>query len=468
MTETISTLREQIAKLFLPENARTLPIWLIGADGQGMDALPPAARAWVKAAQWKPAPGQCLPTPGENGLGGAVMGVGDAAAGYAAALAAGGLAPNLPPGDYHLETPIASPEMTALAWALGEYHHHAYHSGEKRGARRLKPPSGAAVERALDVAQAVWLARDLINTPANDCGPAEIETAVRGVARVYGAQATSIVGDDLLVGGFRLHHAVGRASDRAPRLIDLRWGDQGRKITLVGKGVTFDTGGLNIKGGASMALMKKDMGGAASALALAAMLMAARAPIRLRLLIPAADNVIASNAFRPGDVIESRAGVTVEIGNTDAEGRLLLADALHLADEEAPDALIAIATLTGAARVALGPDLPPFYTENESFAAAVADAGARVGDPLWRMPLWRPYESYLKSDVADINNAGGNGFAGSITAALFLRRFVRKATTFAHFDIYGWTPRPAPGKPMGGEPQAARALFEAISTGALA
>jgi leucyl aminopeptidase len=412
---------------------------------------------------WKPAAGACLALPGEGGLGGAVVGLGDDSA-PAGPLIAGALAHVLPEGDYHFAETPDDPDMAALAWALGAYSFQTYQSGEKRGARRLRTPAGAEMSKVLDIAQAVWMARDLINTPSNDCGPAELETAVRGVAREFGAQVESIAGDDLLVARFRLHHAVGRASDRAPRLIDMTWGrEDARKITLVGKGVTFDTGGLDIKPASNMALMKKDMGGAAAALALATMIMTARLPVRLRLLIPAADNSISGAAFRPGDIITSRSGATVEIGNTDAEGRLLLADALDCACEDKPHTLITIATLTGAARAGLGPDLPPFYTDDDGFAGAIAQASTRVGDPLWRLPFWQPYEAYLKSDVADLNNAGGGGFAGSIVAALFLRRFVKNASRFAHLDIYGWSPRALPGKPPGGEPQGARALFEVFA-----
>ena len=272
-----------------------------------------------------------------------------------------------------------------------------------------------------------------------------------------------ISGEALLAGNFPLIHAVGRASDREPCLGDLVWGEEAHpKVTLVGKGICFDTGGLDIKPPQAMALMKKDMAGAASVMALGAMIMAANLPVRLRILIPAADNNISANAFRPGDIIASRAGITVEIANTDAEGRLVLADAIALADEETPDLLIDMATLTGAARAALGPDLPPYYTEDESLAACLYAAGLHVADPLWRMPLWMPYDSYLKSKVADVNHIFNGPFAGSITAALFLKRFVKNAKRYVHLDIFGWVPRTMPGKPAGGEPQGVRALFEVI------
>jgi leucyl aminopeptidase len=294
-------------------------------------------------------------------------------------------------------------------------------------------------------------------------GPEELEGAAHELAQQHGASVSSIVGDELLSKNFPMIHAVGRASTRAPRLIDLTWGSAGaRRVTLVGKGICFDTGGLDIKPASGMLIMKKDMGGAATVLALGHMIMAAKLDVRLRILIPAAENSIAGNAFRPGDVLTSRAGKTVEIGNTDAEGRLVLADALALADEERPDTLASFATLTGAARVALGPDLPPCYTDEEDFAARIAAAGNRVGDPVWRMPLWRGYEPYLDSQVADMNNVSEAPFAGSVTAALFLRRFVRNARRFAHLDIYGWRPAAKALGPKGGEVQGARALYAVL------
>ncbi len=307
--------------------------------------------------------------------------------------------------------------------------------------------------------EAVTLTRDLVNTPANDLGPAEIEAAVRALAARFGAAVTVTTGDDLLAANFPMIHAVGRASPRAPRLIDLVWGDAAHpKVTLVGKGVVFDTGGLDIKPSSGMLLMKKDMGGAANALGLALMVMARELPVRLRLLIPSVENAIDGSAFRPGDILASRKGLSVEIGNTDAEGRLILADALALADEEAPDLIIDFATLTGAARVALGPQLPPAYTDDETLAADLARHAAQEADPSWRLPLWQPYMSMLDSPIADINNAPGSGFAGSITAALFLKRFVERATSWLHLDIYAWNPSSRPGRPEGGEAQTIRAL----------
>jgi leucyl aminopeptidase len=310
----------------------------------------------------------------------------------------------------------------------------------------------------------VTLARDLINTPANDLGPVQLETAAREVASRHGASFWVIIGDDLLTQNFPLIHAVGRAAASAPRLIDLQWGDPAHpKVTLVGKGVCFDTGGLDIKPDNAMLIMKKDMGGAATVLALAHMVMDRRLKLRLRVLIPAVENSISGSAFRPLDVYPSRKGLNVEIGNTDAEGRLILADALALADEETPDLLIDMGTLTGAARVALGPELPPFYTDDEQLAAEVARFASAENDPVWRLPLWQPYAAMLDSKIADLNNVSTGGFAGSITCALFLKRFVSAAKSWLHFDIYAWNPSAKPARPEGGECQAARALYALLA-----
>ena len=356
---------------------------------------------------------------------------------------------------------LADPELATLGFLAGSYRFTRYKSADGGKTTRLVLPDGASKEQVLALAEALYVGRDLINTPANDLGPADLETAARELATAFDASIKVTEGSGLLSDNFPMIHAVGRASDRAPRLIDLRWGaEHAPKVTIVGKGICFDTGGLDIKPGSAMALMKKDMGGAAAALAFALLVMRAKLPVRLRVLIPAAENSIAGNAFRPGDVLTSRNGMTVEIGNTDAEGRLVLADAISLADEEAPDYLFTIATLTGAARVALGPDLPPLYTDDEDLAAGLLASGSAVGDPLWRMPFWPPYDKLLKSSIADVNHIAEGSFAGSIIAALFLKRFVRNAKRFAHLDIFGWVPREQPGRPQGGEPQAARALFD--------
>jgi leucyl aminopeptidase len=358
------------------------------------------------------------------------------------------------------------PTLAAIAWGLGSYRYTRYKTKRNGAAQAasLRLPQGADRDLAINTIEAVRLGRDLINTPASDLGPAEIEAAARDLAKRHGAQINVIVGDELLAKNFPMIHAVGRASPRAPRLIDLNWGREGaRTVTLIGKGITFDTGGLDIKPSSAMLLMKKDMGGAAAVLTLAHIIMAQKLDVRLRVLIPTAENSIAGDAFRPGDVLISRAGSTVEIGNTDAEGRLVLADAISLADEQAPQSMYVFATLTGAARVALGPDLPAMFTNDDAFAAEMVATSAKVGDPVWRLPLWPGYDAKLDSPVADMNNVWEAPFAGSITAALFLKRFAKNAQRFAHFDLFGWRPAANALGPRGGEPQVARALYTVLA-----
>ncbi len=376
-------------------------------------------------------------------------------------------ADRLPEGNYRLDAAsltagFGDEALSAclLAWSMGGYRFDRYRQ-RPPAAARLIAPEGVLLDQTENIADAVWLARDLVNTPAGDMLPDMLEKAVRGVAEEYGADVAVTEGDALLQDNFPMVHAVGRASAVAPRLIDLTWGDPGHpKVTLVGKGVCFDSGGLNLKPSNGIGLMKKDMGGAANALALAQLIMAHALPVRLRLLIPAVENAVAGSAFRPGDILPSRKGLSVEIGNTDAEGRLVLADAMTYGAEENPEVMITLATLTGAARVALGPDLPPFYCDDEAFADAVVRSAGRVRDPIWRMPLWPGYEAMLSSPIADMNNAPSGPFAGSITAALFLKRFAPADAIWGHFDIYAWRPKAAPGMPMGGEAQAIRALFD--------
>ncbi len=449
--------------------AKSIPIWLArDADWMRTAQITDAQKAWLAAQGFKGNGKKHFVLPGADGsVAGVVLGLGEQRAGDpmdCRELAVGLLPGLLPPVRYRLADELENAELAAVAWGLGAYRFRRYKtSNGEQPPCQLDTPRGVDRARALSIIEAVWIARDLINTPANDLGPGELEHAARQLAERHGAAVTSIVGDDLLARNFPMIHAVGRASTRAPRLIDLAWGrEDAERVTLVGKGICFDTGGLDIKPSAAMLIMKKDMGGAATALALGHMIMSARLDVRLRILVPAAENSISGNAFRPGDVLMSRAGKTVEVGNTDAEGRLVLADALALADEERPGTLMSFATLTGAARVALGPELPPFYTDDDAFAALIAAAGSRVGDPVWRMPFWAGYEANLDSPVADMNNVSDGPFAGSVTAALFLRRFVRQAGRFAHFDIYGWRPAPKPLGPKGGEPHAARALFEVL------
>jgi leucyl aminopeptidase len=462
----LKDISNQIAALFLDERSReaTCPIWL--ADRHDSDdvygrEVTAEQKAWLGAIDFKATAGNWAPLPGKDGLAGIVLGTDDRKTGGSNPLFAGSLPPVVPKGAYHYGWTPKDPELAAVAWALGHYGFTRYQANGKRAEKRLRLPRGASRAEVVNIASATWLGRDLINVPANDLGPAELAEAARGVAAHFGADCSVIAGEDLITENFPLIHAVGRASARPPRLIDMRWGKaDAPKITLIGKGICFDTGGLNIKHGAGMALMKKDMGGAATALALAAMIMGAGLPVRLRVLIPAAENAISGNAFRPSDILRSRAGLTVEVGDTDAEGRLVLADALALADEEKPDHIISFATLTGAARVALGPDLPPVYSTDAAFAQSLTDAGRRVGDPMWPMPFWQPYDMLLDSRVGDVCSIFPEPFAGSIMAALFLKRFVRDAGTYTHFDIYGWVPRPQPGKAVGGEPQCARAVFD--------
>ncbi|WP_029004078.1 leucyl aminopeptidase family protein [Azorhizobium doebereinerae] len=438
---------------FAPADAPSLPIWCVTPDRLAAAPLPDSARRFVESAGFAGEAGKLLAVPAADGaLAGYLFGLGP----DGDAFAAGALPGLLAAGTYQLVGDV--PALSPLAFGLGAYRFERYRTRPAKEVR-LVPPAGADADALARTVEAVTLVRDLVNTPANDCGPAEIEDAARALAARFGADLNVVVGDALLEENFPLIHAVGRAATRAPRLIDLTWGDpDAPKVTLVGKGVAFDTGGLDIKTSAGMLLMKKDMGGAASALGLALMIMARGLKVRLRLIIPAVENAIAGNAFRPGDVLKSRKGLSVEIGNTDAEGRLILADALALADAEAPDLLIDFATLTGAARVALGPQLPPAYTDDEALASDLARHAASENDPLWRMPLWQPYAAMLDSKIADINNAGAGGFAGSITAALFLKRFVGATKSWLHLDIYAWTPSARPGRPEGGEAQTIRAL----------
>jgi leucyl aminopeptidase len=428
-----------------------------------LESLPPAARRFAEASAFTGKAGQCLVVPDANGaIAEVLFGLEDVDSKSRDLFRPGQLA-NLPPGTYRFANKPHDERLAALAFALGQYRFRRYRKADPIETR-LALSNGVDGQDLSRIADAATLARDLVNTPANDMGPQELSDAAQNIAERYGAKFSSTVGDDLLAQNFPLIHAVGKASSRAPRLVDFTWGDPSHpKVTLVGKGVCFDTGGVDLKPSGGMLIMKKDMGGAANVLALAQMIMDAKLKVRLRVLIPAVENAVAGNAFRPLDIYPSRKGPTVEIGNTDAEGRLVLADALALADEEKPDLLIDMGTLTGAARVALGPELPPFYTNDEQLAADVARCATAERDPLWRLPLWPAYDSWLDSKVADINNAPSNGFAGSIICALFLQRFVEHAKSWLHLDIYAWTPSAKPGRPEGGECQGARALYRLLS-----
>jgi leucyl aminopeptidase len=426
--------------------------------------LPAPAKAFAAANGFNGKPGASLALPDADGaIAQVLFGLEDSGAKHRDPFRAGSLPGLLPPGTYRYANAPHDTRLATLAFALGSYRFGRYRSNEAPKARLL-PPEGVDIAEISRIAEAAALARDLINTPSNDMGPEELAKAAQDLANRFGADFDCITGDDLAAQNFPLIHAVGMASTRAPRLIDFTWGDPAHpKVTLVGKGVCFDTGGLDLKPSSGMLIMKKDMGGAANVLALALMIMDAKLKVRLRVLIPAVENAVAGNAFRPLDIFKSRKGPTVEIGNTDAEGRLVLADALALADEDRPELLIDLGTLTGAARVALGPELPPFYTNDEELALDVARAAKEQNDPLWRLPLWAPYDAWLDSKVANINNAPPGGFAGSITCALFLQRFVESAASWLHVDIYGWTPSAKPARPEGGECQAARAIYALLS-----
>lgn len=443
---------------FAPADAAARSVRVVAAAGfaDWLATAEPAARDWLAGSGFKAKPGATALIPG----GGAVLTVSAPAEPWdAAALHAA-----LPAGDWRLDDPdgLLPPALAALGWALAAYRFTRYRADETPRPR-LVLPAGPGVARALHLAEATWQARDLVNTPANDLGPAELAAAVVEVGTAFQAECRVIVGDDLLAANYPAVHAVGRASDRAPRLVDLRWGDPAApKVTLVGKGVCFDTGGLDIKPSSGMAMMKKDMGGAALMLALARCIMALELPVRLRLLIPAVENSIGGSAFRPGDVLTMRNGSSVEITNTDAEGRLILADALVEADTELPDLLMDAATLTGAARVAVGPELPALFTPDNRLAEELARHSAAQFDPLWRLPLHAPYLAYMKSPVADLANASSKPFAGAITAALFLQEFVRKTTAWAHLDLFAWNDDNRPGRPRGGEAIGLRPLLALI------
>ncbi len=451
--------------LFADADQHAIPLHIIAQDGldDWLAKQPTQVAAWVAANDFKAALGQALVVPSKEGAAEmAIVGYGGASARARGRFHLAAAATKLPKGAYKIASGIPDEDLEneVLGWLMAGYRFSRYSAASAMPAQ-LVCPSGVDAQKVNYIAMGESLTRDLINTPSNDMGPAELEQAARALAQEYGAEISVISGQDLLDQNFPLIHTVGRASDRTPRLIDITWGTTGPKITLVGKGVCFDTGGLNLKPGGSMGLMKKDMGGAANVLGLAHMIMSSALGIRLRILIPAVENAVSSNAFRPGDILPSRKGLSVEINNTDAEGRLVLADALTYAQEDEPDLIVSMATLTGAARVAVGPDLAPYYCDDERFIAALETAAQSTWDPVWRMPFHMPYEIMIEPGIADLDNAPKSGFAGSITAALFLRRFVGKAP-YAHFDVYGWNPADAPGRPKGGVGQATRALLQAI------
>ena len=442
-----------------------LPLYLLDRAGFAAwrDAQPAAVAAWLKAQAFDAAPGSAVLLPGSDGIAGAVLGVGDRLDPYA--YAHGPQA--LPEGAWAPQGELPADQLAALqlAWGLGSYRFARYKQGGRAPAQLLLESTDA---EALDVLAACVRVRDWVNTPTEDMGPEQLDASARELAQAHGAQLEVVAGEELLAQNFPAIHAVGRASHRAPRLIALRWGDAAHPhVALVGKGVCFDTGGLDLKPADGMRNMKKDMGGAAHALALAGLVMARRLPLRLTVLVPAVENAVGPNALRPGEIIATRKGVSVEVDNTDAEGRLILCDALAYAAEQQPALVLDFATLTGAARIALGPDLPALFANDDALAEGWLAAGRDTRDPVWRMPLWRPYLRYLASNVADLANAGSR-MAGAVTAALYLERFLPESLPWAHLDTYAWNDSARPGRPAGGEAlglRSAYALLKARSAG---
>ncbi|HEY1310649.1 MAG TPA: leucyl aminopeptidase family protein [Pseudolabrys sp.] len=446
--------------IFARAGEPSVPILFVTAANfdKATEIIDDRERTFLRAAGYEPKPGRHLLVPAVDGkLAGVLFGLENADEPLKDLFQPGALASLLPPGTYRFANAPHDARLAVLAFALGAYQFTRYRKADERKVR-LVLPDGVNGDDLTRIVEGAALARDLINTPSNDMGPAELEEAARALAKQHGASVSATSGD-ALEKNFPLVAAVGAGSPRAPRLIDMTWGSvTDPKITLVGKGVCFDTGGLDIKNDTGMLNMKKDMAGGATALGLAHMIMARKLKVRLRVIIPAVENSISGTSFRPRDIYTSRKGISVEIGNTDAEGRLILADALALADEDKPALIADFATLTGAARVALGPELPPFFTDDDALAGELAGYAAAENDPLWRMPLWRPYEAMLDSKVADTNNVSTGGHGGAITAALFLRKFVA-AKSWLHFDIFAWTPAARPGRPEGAELQSARALY---------
>ncbi len=446
-----------------PNAAAPIPVILVAESGWEAlrETLDAVARSACEIAGFKGRPGQAVILPGEAQR--VLFGLGDGP------MAVRALPSKLAAGEYRLEGEDPTPEQ-ALAFAIGLYRFDRYKQEHGKPQPRLVVSDAKVRSEALTTAHALALARDMVNTPANDMGPRQIEAIAREIAEAHGARFSVVVGEELLAQNYPAIHAVGRAAvpERAPRMIELGWKGSGAPadvplVAIVGKGVVFDTGGLDIKPSSGMRLMKKDMGGAAHALALGRMVMAADLPIRLAVLVPVVENAISGDAMRPGDVLASRQGLSIEVGNTDAEGRLILADALTRAGELRPALTLDFATLTGAARVALGPDVIPFYTDDDGVAGALGAAAGRTADPLWRMPLWAGYDEAIDSDIADLkNDPDGWAQAGSIAAGLFLKRFAPKDGVWVHFDIFAWNPKGRPGRPAGAEAQAIRAVFAVL------
>jgi len=451
---------------FAPNDANALPLHVIEQEALADWLLTQDTRVkqWVRAAGFSGALGTTLLVPGPDGAPAMVLaGYGTTAKRRRGRFHLASAAASLPKGVYQIASgvPDGMIEQEALGWLLAGYVFGRY-AKKTAPAARLVAPDGVDASRLEIIAAGEALTRELINTPTNDMGPQQLESACTDLAKQHGAKIGVIRGQALLDQNFPMIHAVGRAATQEPRLIDMTWGKSGPKLTLVGKGVCFDTGGLNLKPASSIGLMKKDMGGAATVLGLAHMIMALGVPVRLRVLIPAVENAISSNSFRPQDILTSRKGLTVEINNTDAEGRLVLADALTYGAEDAPDVMLSMATLTGAARVAVGPDLAPYFSDDMGVVTALERGALAVGDPIWRLPFWEAYEADIEPGIADLDNAPKGGFGGAITAALFLRRFAGENTRYTHFDVYGWQPIAAPARPKGGVGQGARAILAAL------
>ncbi|MEG1678961.1 MAG: leucyl aminopeptidase family protein [Stenotrophomonas sp.] len=446
---------------YTTDSTNALPLYVLDRDGfAAWKAQQPAAvQAWAAAQQFNAAPNSVLLIPGDNGIAGAVLGVGDHADAYAYAHAPFAL----PAGTTWLVANALDDSSSAnlqIGWGLGSYRFDRYRKLARPAAQLLATPAA----EILDVVTACLRVRDWVNTPTEDMGPQQLEDAARDLVEAHGGELEVIAGDELLEMNFPTIHAVGRASHRAPRLIVLRWGNAGAPhLALVGKGVCFDTGGLDLKPADGMRNMKKDMGGAAHAIALAGLVMAQQLPVQLTLVVAAVENAVGPDAFRPGEVITTRKGITVEIDNTDAEGRLVLCDALTYVSEQNPDTILDFATLTGAARIALGPDLPALFANDDTLANQWLQAGDSTRDPVWRMPLWRPYLRYLNSGIADLANAGSR-MAGSVTAALYLERFINEGQVWAHLDVYAWNDGERPGRPAGGEALALRSAWAMLKT----
>lgn len=446
-----------------------IPIWPVAKSGldEWLQAHPAAIAAWLNSQKFKAESGQivCLPAP-DGSIHGVVLGLGDSNLEEPDPWTFARLAEQLPPATYRIAAGIhgAAAEHALLGWALASYRFDRYKDHKDSGQAVLMAPKDADIGAIERIVRATFLVRDLINTPAGDMGPQELEDAAHRVASGHGVSISSLAGKALLERGFNAIHTVGKASSQAPRLIDFTWGrPDAPKVTIVGKGVCFDSGGLDIKSSSGMRIMKKDMGGAAHALALADMIMSAGLDLRLRVLIPAVENAISGDAFRPGDIIRTYKGLSVEVGDTDAEGRLILCDALALADEEKPELMLDFATLTGAARVALGPDVPVFFTDDHKLAADLSRLSIGAADPVWRLPLWSPYGDHLKSGIADLNSAPEWGFAGAIIAALYLKKFVTQTASWLHFDLYAWNSSNRAGRPVGGEAMALRTTFALLA-----